>query len=157
MNPSTRTSIEEPSLAQIKTAIFIFHPLVASEVWRWNTIRFLEARSPFRDSTLMPVCSANLPSEKNQSESRGVHTKRSYCTRQGEGIRPGNSLCSSNTRSRSPLLDVCTLGELQAIPIKSEREREINSSINAETLRWTRLTQESRMSLFLHHPYTISA
>ncbi len=85
---------------------------------------FLGHPFTFRDSTLMPVCAPHLPSEKNQPESRGVRITRHYRTGQREEMWPGHSLCSSNTRSRSPLLDMRTLKEFQANPIESERERE---------------------------------
>jgi hypothetical protein len=59
---------------------------------------------------------------------------------------------------QTPLVERAHIGKTPGHLISRLRRRERKEgSADAQTLRWTRLAQESRMSLLLHHPYRVSA
>lgn len=91
----------------IRTAIFIFQPLVASEVWRWSMIRFLDTRSPSETQpscqSALLICRARRISQKAEGfASRGtiVRGREKEC---GRLAIP----CARATRGRGPPCWTC--------------------------------------------------
>ncbi len=91
-----------------------------------------------------------------QCATRSPLRRGSLGTPDGQAVRNGIHLAVPRATENIMRKDSRHL--VYAPPLSNLRGRERKEgSVDAQTLRWTRLIQESRISLFLHHPYMGSA